>query len=283
MGKNFNAVTVVGLGVIGGSYAKALSRLGYTVYGVDRDEDSVRAARACGAIVDGAAQPDGFFGISDLIVMALYPTQIKDYIANHIDKIKGGSVICDVAGLKSHFTDEIEAVLPDDVQFVFCHPMAGREKRGFAYADERVFRGANFIVTPTARTDRGAIVRVCDTAREMGFGRIVEVSPTEHDGIVAFTSQLPHALAVALINSDADPDTTGAFIGDSYRDLTRIANINEQLWCELFMGNRINLIDKIDAFSAQLQRIRDAVAQNDAPALIDCFVSSSARRSKLDR
>lgn len=283
MGKNFNTVTIIGLGVVGGSFALALSKIGYTVYGADIDPESCRSALQRGAVAQAAGEADAFLATSDLIIMALYPAQIKDYIANHIDKIRTGTVIIDVAGLKSHFTEEIESVLPNGVEFVFCHPMAGREKRGFAFADDRVLYGANFIITPTARTSREAIDKVRDLVREIGFGSIREISPAEHDETIAFTSQLPHALAVALINSDVAFEKTGAFIGDSYRDLTRIADINETLWSELFLSNRENLLKKIDAFDDELQAIRTAVERQDEEALRQLMIRSSRRRSLLNR
>lgn len=281
--RKFHTVTVVGLGVIGGSYAKALSALGYRVLGVDSDAQTLQAAADDGAIEQGASDPDAFFAQSDLIVFALYPSRIADYLHAHLHAIAADCVLTDVAGLKSHFVQQICASLADraDLQFVFCHPMAGREKRGYAYADPSVFCGANFIVTPTRTACEETIERVEALAREIGFGRIRRITPQLHDEMIAFTSQLPHAIAVALINGDTHPDT-GDFIGDSYRDLTRIANINEDLWTQLFLENADNLIAQLDAFERQLRIVRDAVAARDAQTLRETMIRAGIRRRKLE-
>ena len=170
--------------------------------------------------------------------------------------------------------------MPEGVEFVFAHPMAGREKRGIDYADPAVLRGANFILVRGANTSQSAIETVRKLAEDMGFGRIVEVSAQRHDEIIGFVSQLPHAIAVALVNSDEESAETEKFIGDSFRDLTRIASINETLWSELFLGNRDNLIRSIDDFTRQLNAIRDALAAGDKDALEALFKSSTERRNR---
>ena len=276
-------ITVVGLGVIGGSYAMALTKAGYEVYGVDKDEDTLSKALAKGVVVASSVDCREFFAKSDLIVMALYPDMIADYLATNVKYIKEGTIITDVAGLKSHFIGAIESVLPKGVHFVFAHPMAGREKKGFDFADDKVFLGANFIVTPTENTDANAMEKVEQLAKEIGFGQIKRTSPKAHDDIIAYTSQLPHALAVALINSDSEDSETGKFIGDSYRDLTRIANINEKLWSQLFINNKQNLIDKIDEFQKQLELIKKCVQDNDFEGLEELFVKAGIRRTNLQK
>ncbi len=280
---NIRKITIVGLGVIGGSYAIALSKLGYEVYGVDKDEQTLSKALGAGAICKASIEPDEFFPFSDIIVMALYPDQIADYIKDTAAMVKSGCIITDVTGLKSHFVDKIEAQLPYNVSFVFAHPMAGREKKGFDYADDRVFKGANFIITPTDKTRKSAIDTIQKLALEIGFGQIKITTPSKHDDIIAYTSQLPHALAVALINSDSEDSETGKYIGDSYRDLTRIANINDALWAELFINNKSNLVSKIDDFEKQLEEIKLAVQNEDYDALKALFVKATKRRVKLEK
>ena len=278
-----NTITVVGLGVIGGSYAMALTKAGYEVYGVDKDEDTLAKALAKGAVAASNVDCRVFFAVSDLIVMALYPDMIAEYLADNVEYIKDGAIITDVAGLKSHFVETIESVLPEGVHFVFAHPMAGREKKGFDFADDKVFRGANFIITPTENTDAKAMQKVELLAKEIGFGQIKLTSPKAHDDIIAYTSQLPHALAVALINSDSEDSETGNFIGDSYRDLTRIANINEKLWSQLFINNKQNLIGKIDEFQVQLELIKKCVQECDFEGLEKLFVKAGIRRNNLQK
>ncbi|MDE7078506.1 MAG: prephenate dehydrogenase/arogenate dehydrogenase family protein, partial [Clostridia bacterium] len=143
--KEDKIITIVGLGVVGGSYAIALSKKGYTVYGVNRSAEGLDMALSCGAIKEGAHTPEKFFEQSDMIIIALYPDQIVEYLKKYGKYIKKGCLVSDVAGIKSHFVDEIYAVMPKDSEFLCCHPMAGREKRGFKYADDRVLQGANFL------------------------------------------------------------------------------------------------------------------------------------------
>ncbi|MGN0771104.1 MAG: prephenate dehydrogenase [Christensenellales bacterium] len=276
-------ITVVGLGVIGGSYALALSKAGYVVYGVDKDKDTLSKAVSTGAVVKSSDSCKEFFGESDVIVMALYPDMIAKYLRDNAAYVKKGAIITDVAGLKSHFACEIESTLPDGVDFVFAHPMAGREKKGFDFADDRVFKGANFIITPTAKTNPAAMEKITLLAKEIGFGQIKITTPDKHDEIIAYTSQLPHALAVALINSDSEDGETGKFIGDSYRDLTRIANINEKLWSQLFINNKVNLLDKIEEFEAQLDLIKKCVKEGNSEELEELFAKATARRINLQK
>lgn len=281
--KQDKVITIVGLGVVGGSYAIALSKKGYVVYGVNRSTQSIEEALAAGAIKDGATTPEKFFPQSDVIIIALYPDQIADYLKTYGKYIKKGCLISDVAGIKSSFIDGINAHTPDGCEFLFCHPMAGREKRGFKYADDKVLQGANFLIVETPATTQEAIERMREIAVDIGFGKISATSVDIHDKTIAYTSQLPHAIAVSLINSDDENGETASFIGDSYRDLTRIANINEDLWCELFLGNKDNLISAIDSFDAQLQSLKQALVDGDGESLKRTFIKSSQRRLALEK
>ena len=281
--KQDKVITIVGLGVVGGSYALALSKKGYTVYGVNRSSQSVEEAIAVGAIKDGGNTPEKFFPQSDVIIIALYPNQIVSYLEQYGKYIKKGCLISDVAGIKSHFVDEINERVPDGCEFLFCHPMAGREKRGFKYADDKVLQGANFLIVSTPDTTQEAIDRMSEIVTDIGFGRIRITDVDTHDKVIAYTSQLPHAIAVSLINSDDEDSDTASYIGDSYRDLTRIANINEDLWSELFLGNRDNLISTITRFEAQLADIKQALLDQDEERLKSAFVKSSARRLALEK
>ena len=273
-------VTIIGLGVVGGSYAGALSAAGYTVYGVARTTGTIAKAKERGMIADGGTDAAPFAAKSDVVVIALYPGQVAAELRALAPHLRPGTIVTDVAGIKSLIQKEVEEALPEGVEFVFAHPMAGREKRGIDYADPAVLRGANFILVRGANTSQSAIETVRKLAEDMGFGRIVEVSAQRHDEIIGFVSQLPHAIAVALVNSDEESAETEKFIGDSFRDLTRIASINETLWSELFLGNRDNLIRSIDDFTQQLNAIRDALAAGDKDALEALFKSSTERRNR---
>jgi len=275
-------ITIVGLGVIGGSFALALKDLQeHEVYGIDNNEETLRKAEASGMIKEGSVTGEEFIGESDLIIIGLYPSLVLDFLRKHRDNFKKGAIITDVTGIKETFIKEALEIIPDYVDFVFGHPMAGREKKGIDFASKEVFKGANYLITPQSKNKPENIELIENLVKQIGFNRIRKITPKEHDNIISFTSQLPHAIAVALINSDSQEFDTGAFIGDSYRDLTRIANINEELWSELFLGNKENLLRKIEDFEKQLDLIKDALRTGDRETLTTLFKESGRRREKL--
>ncbi|MEQ8153287.1 MAG: prephenate dehydrogenase [Clostridiaceae bacterium] len=275
-------ITIVGLGVIGGSFALALKDLQeHEVYGIDNNEETLRKAEASGMIKEGSVTGEEFIRESDLIIIGLYPSLVLDFLRKHKDNFKKGAIITDVTGIKETFIKEALEIIPDYVDFVFGHPMAGREKKGIDFASKEVFKGANYLITPQSKNKPENIELIENLVKQIGFNRIRTITPKEHDNIISFTSQLPHAIAVALINSDSQEFDTGAFIGDSYRDLTRIANINEELWSELFIGNKENLLRKIEDFEKQLDLIKDAVRTGDRETLTTLFKESGRRREKL--
>ena len=194
---------------------------------------------------------------------------------------KDGAIINDVTGIKELFIDEVLSILPENIDFVFGHPMAGREKKGIDYATNQVFKGANFLITVTDRNKDENLDLIENLAYKMGFKHVKRICPKYHDEMIAFTSQLPHALAVALINSDIEGRNTGEFIGDSYRDLTRIANINESLWSQLFLGNKKNLLKSMKAFENEFNKILKCIEDEDKEGLEELFIKSSKRREKL--
>lgn len=275
-------IVIVGLGVIGGGYAMALKEAGYTeVYGIDKNAETLRKAKSLGIIKEGYEEEKEIIPNADLIVLAVYPNLVKDFIINNKEYFKDGAIITDVTGIKQLFINEITKVLPENIDFVFAHPMAGREKKGIDYATNKVFKGANFLITVTDRNKDENLDLIENLAYKMGFKHVKRICPKYHDEMIAFTSQLPHALAVALINSDIEGRNTGEFIGDSYRDLTRIANINESLWSQLFLGNKENLLQAIYNFEEELDKIKSCLENEDKEALQELFIKSSLRREKL--
>ena len=275
-------IVIVGLGVIGGGYAMALKEAGYEeVYGIDKNVDTLRKAKSLGIIKEGYEDEKEIIKGADLIVLAVYPNLVKSFIINNKDSFKDGTIITDVTGIKQLFINEIINILPENVDFVFAHPMAGREKKGIDYATNQVFKGANFLITVTDKNKDKNVDIIENLAYKMGFKNVKRICPKYHDEMIAFTSQLPHALAVALINSDIEGRNTGEFIGDSYRDLTRIANINESLWSQLFLGNKENLLKAIYNFEKELDKIKDSVKNEDKETLQKLFIKSSIRREKL--
>ena len=216
-----------------------------------------------------------------MTILAIYPKLVKKFIEDNKENFKAGSVITDATGIKEMFIKDIVEILPKNVDFVFGHPMAGREKKGIDFATNDVFKGANYIITPIERNKKENLDLVENIALKMGFKRVRRITPEFHDEMIGFTSQLPHAMAVALINSDEEGRDTGSFIGDSYRDLTRIANINEELWSELFLGNKNNLLKAINNFELELDLIKKAIHDNDKETLMRYFKKSSERRERL--
>ncbi len=275
-------ILIVGLGVIGGSYAMALKAAGYEeVYGIDNNLETLRKAKDLGLIKEGYVDGKEIIGEADLIVISLYPRLVKNFIDDNKDYFKSGSIITDATGIKEHFIEDIIRILPEEIDFIFGHPMAGREKKGIDYASKEVFKGANYLITVTDRNKEENIKLLESIIYDMGFKKINRINPEYHDKIIAFTSQLPHAIAVALINSDEKGRDTGSFIGDSYRDLTRIANINEDLWSELFFGNKKNLLESIDNFLLEINNIRNSIINEDEEGLKSLFIKTSKRREKL--
>lgn len=275
-------ILIVGLGVIGASFAKGFKELGYNeVYGIDICEETLKKAKDLGIIKEGFLDGKTILKECDLVVLAIYPKLVLKFINENKENFKDNAVITDVTGIKEVFINEIRKILPKSVDFVFGHPMAGREKRGIDFSSNEVFKGANYIITPIKENEENNINLIENIALELGFKKIKRISPEYHDKMIAFTSQLPHAIAVALINSDEEDRDTGSFIGDSYRDLTRIANINEILWSELFLGNKENLLECIDKFEMELNRIKEAIKNEDKNVLIKVFEKSSNRRENL--
>ena len=275
-------ILIVGLGVIGGGYAMALKEAGYSeVYGIDTNEETLKKAKEMKIIKEGFTREDEIISEMDLIVLAIYPNLVKNFIVKNKNKFKENALITDVTGIKQLFINDIVEILPQNIDFVFAHPMAGRENKGIDYATNKVFQGANFLIVETKKNKEENIRKIENLAKEMGFKHIKRTTPAFHDEMIAFTSQLPDVLAVALTNSDIENRNTGEFIGDSYRDLTRIANMNEKLWSLLFLGNKKNLLEAMNNFEAEFDKIKKCIEENDEKNLQKLFIKSTIRREHL--
>ncbi|MBE6137312.1 MAG: prephenate dehydrogenase [Erysipelotrichaceae bacterium] len=274
-------VLVVGLGLIGGAYAYRLSNKGHEVYGCDTNINSINYARDNNYIVDGSVDAMDFIPIVDIIVLSIYPQAILSFLKDNNKYFKPSQIITDVCGVKSSFIKEAERLA---YPAVYCshHPMAGREKIGIEYSKECIFEGANFLITPSDSTPANAVDVIKGLGVDLGFFRISLMDYERHDEMIGFTSQLTHAIAVSLVNSDHDSDTKN-FIGDSYRDLTRIAMINENLWSELFLENKDYLVKHINSFELELSRLKDALISNDKGALKELFISSTKIRKEMEK
>ena len=275
-------IVVVGLGVIGGSFTMALKKAGFDdVYGIDINEESLRKAKSLGLIKEGFTSGEHIVKEADLIIISLYPRLVKKFILDNKNNFKDGAVITDATGIKKLFIEDVVNILPPNIDFVFGHPMAGREKKGIDFASAEVFNGSNYIITPVERNKSENLDLIEDLVYKLGFKRVRRITPEYHDEMIGYTSQLPHTIAVALVNSDIEGRETGSFIGDSYRDLTRIANINEDLWSELFLGNKDNLLKSIERFEIEIEKIKDAIKNDNKEILEKLFIKSTERREKL--
>jgi len=281
--KKNNKILIVGLGLIGGSYAKALTFKGFSVGAVDIKEEAISYAHNSGIISSGTTTPTKeYLGSFDVIVLSLYPRDLKPWLIEYQDFFKSGVLLTDVTGVKGSIVGEIEAVLREDADFVPAHPMAGRELSGVENSDCGIFQDANFIITPTKRSSPEGVEKVRLLALTLGFTRVSVISVEEHDEMVAFLSQLTHCIAVSLMDCK-NSEHLAAYTGDSFRDLTRIARINEELWTELFMSNRQELLSQMNLFLSQFISMRDAVEASDVDELKRMMRLSTERRKFFDK
>lgn len=273
----------MGLGLIGGSYARALSRQGFPVNAIDTDPKAIRFAIDHNLIVKGDTQPAShLIEEADFLIFGLYPTLTADWILAEQSRFQSGCYLTDVSGVKRAIVTRIQQNLRPDVEFVPSHPMAGREVGGVWNSDDRIFQSANFIITPTQKNTPEGISLVHELAECLGFSRISELSIDEHDQMVGYLSQLTHAIAVSLMNANANPHLV-EYTGDSFRDLTRIAKINEVLWSELFSLNKDILIPEIDGFISALNDLKEKLSQGDEGGLKELFIQSALRRQRFDK
>ena len=276
-------ILIVGLGVIGGGYATALTNAGYTVRCITKNQEDIDYAIARGMIKEGSTDADPrLIGNADLVICALYPTTFIDWVTENQKHFKSGALLTDVTGVKGVVVDTVQAMLRPDVEFIAAHPMAGRERSGVEYSDPAVFRGANYIVTPTEKNSEAAIGVCKEIGEVLGFARISVLTPQEHDKMIAFLSQLTHIIAVSLMNCNSE-EGLEKYTGDSFRDLTRIAKINDLMWSELFMLNKDALIEQIDAFSDELSLFREMLINDDKDGMREKMRASTARRSLFDK
>ncbi len=274
-------VLIVGLGLMGGSYAMGLSQKGYTVYGVDTNPDSIEFAKKNNLIVDGSNNAKDFINKADLIIIGLYPKLIMNFLRENKDLFNSNQIITDLCGIKTSFVYEAQS-LGLSCEYLSHHPMAGREKSGITYANTDMFKKANFLVCPTEKNTKEAVDIIKQIGTDLEFGNITVMDPHKHDQMIAYTSQLTHAIAVSLVNSDRMQDTKN-YVGDSYRDLTRIARINEVLWSELFFENKEKLLGMINEFEYELDRLKNSLVNNDEKALKEIFINSTKHRSEMDK
>lgn len=276
-------VLIVGLGLIGGSYAMGLKKRGYKVYAIDTDQEALDYAVNNGIIDKGIAlQDEDLIKEADLCVFALYPHIFTQWIKDNQHKFKPGAVITDVTGVKSCIVYEIQDMLRPDVEFIAAHPMAGREVYGVKNSDDAIFSGANYIIVPTDKNTFDAIEMCKGLAETLGFARISSLPPNAHDEMIAFVSQLTHVIAMCLMTCSKSEHLVD-YTGDSFRDLTRIARINENMWSELFLLNKNALLAQMKKFSDEFENIYGILENGDIEALKKKMRRSTERRALFDK
>ena len=276
-------ILIVGLGLIGGSYAQGLSDEGYEVGAIDIKEESINYALNKKIIKHGMSIVEKeYIKQFDIIIFTLYPHVFIDWLNKYQSYIKPNTIITDVTGIKGWLISEIKQILRDDLYYVGAHPMAGREVYGVENANKEIFYGANYIVTPTNDSKEEIISVVEEIGKILKFKYVVRLNPNEHDEMIGFLSQLTHCIAISLMTCK-DSTNLVKLTGDSFRDLTRIAKINENMWSELFMLNKHELLRQMDLFNEQFQKLRNTIENDKVDEMKDMMKLSTEHRSYFDK
>jgi prephenate dehydrogenase len=259
-------IGIVGMGLIGGSLCRAVKQ--YTqhrVYGMTRNPATVQFALSAGAIDEELTH----LGDMDLTIVALPPEATADFLTKHVGDFQKGAIVTDVCGVKQFIVDTADQLYFDaGVHYIGGHPMAGKETAGFANSDADLYKGASFIVTPTALTSQTALETVKDLMLSIGFTRIATATPAEHDANIAYTSQLAHVVSSAYIKSPTLAKELG-FSAGSFQDMTRVAKLDPDMWTSLFRLNREPLLFEINTLISNLTKFRDRLAADDVDAIHD--------------
>ena len=276
-------ILIVGLGLLGGSYAKGLKRFGFHISAITKDQSSIDYAIRENIIDEGSVELDEkMIGEADLVIFALYPHVFAEWIEQNQGLLKSGALITDVTGVKRSIVYRIQEILRPDVEFIAAHPMAGREVSGVENSTDKMFVGANYIVTPTEKNTPEAIQNCMELGRLLGFSNVTALSPEEHDEMIGFLSQLTHCIAVTLMTCN-DKENMEKFTGDSFRDLTRIARINDLMWSELFVANKDVLLSQMDLFIEKFNELKTMLETEDIDGMRKMMRYSTERRALFDK
>lgn len=276
-------ILIVGLGLLGGSYARGLKRFGFHISAITKEQSSINFALKEGIIDEGSTEIDArMIGEADLVIFALYPHIFVEWIAENQGLLKSGALITDVTGVKRSIVYKIQDILRPDVEFVAAHPMAGREVSGVENSTDRMFVGANYIVTPTEKNTPEAVETIIELGRLLGFSNVTTLSPEEHDEMIGFLSQLTHCIAITLMTCN-DKENMEKFTGDSFRDLTRIARINDLMWSELFAANKDVLLEQMNLFIGKFNELKAMLESDDIDGMRAMMRHSTERRALFDK
>ena len=276
-------ILIVGLGLMGGSYAMALKKKGYFVSAITKEQGDIEFALKNKMIDEGCAGVDSrLIKEADVIIFALYPTVLTEWLYDYGHLIKAGTVLTDVTGVKGFIVDKIQSILPDGVEFIAAHPMAGRETSGVENSTDAIFKEANYIVVPTEKNTTNAIWLCTELGYALGFADVSCLDPKKHDEMIGFLSQLTHCIAVSLMCTCDDPNMK-RYTGDSFRDLTRIANINDEMWSELFLANQETLLEQMEAYRSRFDKLYECIKDGDREGIREMMRLSTARRQLFDK
>ena len=276
-------ILIVGLGLLGGSYARGLKRFGFHISAITKEQSSIDFALKEGIIDEGSTEIDArMIGEADLVIFALYPHVFVEWIKENQGILKSGALITDVTGVKRSIVYKIQDILRPDLEFVAAHPMAGREVSGVENSTDRMFFGANYIVTPTKKNTPEAVETIIELGRLLGFSNVTTLSPEEHDEMIGFLSQLTHCIAITLMTCN-DKENMEKFTGDSFRDLTRIARINDLMWSELFVANKDVLLEQMNLFIGKFNDLKTMLERDDIDGMRAMMRHSTERRALFDK
>ncbi|GAB6181989.1 prephenate dehydrogenase [Desulfotomaculum defluvii] len=255
-------IGIVGLGLIGGSLAKSIKQhTNFKVFGTDIQESVVHCAKLVGAI-DGSLNEE-LLPECDMVIVALYPYDTINYIQTNAGRFKKGCIVADCGGIKQLVCGALQDVANEnDFVFIGSHPMAGIEFSGFGHSHSQLFNNASMIITPYNDTPLQLLEWIKQFWLKLGFSSIVICSPAEHDRMIAYTSQLANVVSNAYVKSKLAPKHKG-FSAGSFRDMTRVAKLNEKMWAELLLGNKQNIISELDSLIEHLVEYSDALKSND--------------------
>jgi len=274
-------VGIIGLGLIGGSFAKAYKAAGHTVYASEIDKCILDIAVLSGAA--DAPLDDENLSRCELILIAIYPQAAIEFIEKAARRIQPSATVIDCCGTKKNVCAAgFKAAAQYGFTFVGGHPMAGTEHSGFKYSKANMFKGASMIIVPPVYDDIQFLEKIKALLEPAEFGRLTVTTAEKHDAMIAFTSQLPHIVSNAFIKSPAMFEHYG-FSAGSYKDLTRVAWLNEQMWAELFLENKDNLLHEFDLFLASLQEYRDALQKEDYQKLRSLLLDGKRLKEEVDR
>ena len=273
-------VGILGLGLIGGSLARAYALEGHTVYAQESDEQILSFAILSGAV--HAPLDEELIAQCELILLAIYPDGSASWLENHAPQISPSALVLDCCGIKREVCARCFP-LAEKYGFTFVggHPMAGTQFSGFKYSRATLFRGAPMVLVPPVFDDISLLERVKEALKPCGFGSFSVTAAEDHDKMIAFTSQMPHILSNAYIKSPTALNHKG-FSAGSYKDLTRVAWLNAPMWAELFLENRENVLFELDIYLNSLNAYRQAVADGDFDRLVELLEEGKKRKEEVD-